>query len=119
MDAVTLTSLENVAKLHLDDRVGKLVAKQLAGAALKAGIATGIGKATNSTELGVIAFLAMAAINQPDLRSWLSLPAEFQVARFRLPPGNHSVTIEVAGRPTQHTVKIQPGRITLLVSRLY
>ncbi|MCP3162695.1 COG3014 family protein [Myxococcus qinghaiensis] len=117
--AVTVTSLADVARLHLDTRIGGMLAKQLAGAAVKAGLAAGLGAATKSEELGVLAFLLLNAGNAPDLRSWLSLPAEFQVARFRVPAGSHTVRVEAGGRVTEHTVDVKPGRVGLVVVRRY
>jgi len=117
--AVTVTSLANVARLHLDTRIGGMLAKQLAGVALKAGVAAGVGALTKSEEVGALAFLLLNAANAPDLRSWLSLPAEFQVARFRVAPGSHTVRVMAGGRETVHPVEVQAGRVELLVVRRY
>ncbi|WP_233587891.1 COG3014 family protein [Corallococcus sp. CA049B] len=117
--AVTVTSLSRVAQVHLNDRIGRMLAKQLAGAVAKAGVAAGVGALTKSKELGVLTFLVLNAGNQADLRSWLSLPAEFQVARFRLPPGKHTVQVDAPGRPTTHLVEVKPGRVEVLVVRSY
>ncbi|MFY2564128.1 COG3014 family protein [Corallococcus terminator] len=117
--AVTVTSLAEVARLHLDTRIGGMLAKQLASVAVKAGLAAGLGAATKSEELGVLAFLLLNAGNAPDLRSWLSLPAEFQVARFRVSAGSHTVRVEAGGRVTEHQVDVKPGRVGLVVVRRY
>ncbi|WP_208726368.1 COG3014 family protein [Corallococcus terminator] len=117
--AVTVTSLARVAQVHLNDRIGRMLAKQLAGAVAKAGVAAGVGALAKSKELGVLTFLLLNAGNQPDLRSWLSLPAEFQVVRFRLPPGKHTVQVDAPGRPTTHFVEVKPGRVSVLVVRSY
>ncbi len=114
-----VTSLERVSKIHLDDRIGRMIAKQIAALALRAGIAAGVGKATNSEALGVLTFIGLSFANQPDLRSWLSLPAQFELARFRLPAGSHEVTVTVAGQPLTRTVEVTPRRIALLVLRSY
>jgi hypothetical protein len=117
--AVPVTSLERVAKVHLEDRIGRLLLRQVAAAGVKAGIAAGAGAATKSEAVGVLAFLLLSALNQPDLRSWLSLPAEFQLARFRVPAGNHRVAITAQNQTTQHEVAVKPKRVTLLVVRRY
>ncbi len=115
----SLTSLEQISQIHLHDRIGRMIAKQLAGTALKAGVATGVGVATKSEALGVLTFLALSFVNQTDLRSWLSLPAEFQLVRYRLPSGSHEVTVERAGQPRTVKVEIKPKRVTLVVLRQY
>jgi hypothetical protein len=116
---VALTSLEDVAKVHLEDRVGRMIAKQLASVAVRATTAAAVGKATDSAALGYLTFLAMSAINQPDLRSWLSLPARFEVARFRLPPGEHEVTVRAGGKEVVRRVKVAPRRVAVAVVRVY
>jgi uncharacterized protein len=116
---VTVTNVRAVAKLHLDDRVGRILARGLASTALKAGVAAGAGALTRSEELGVLAFYLMTLSNQPDLRSWLSLPAEFQLARLRLPAGTHTVSIDSGGKTTEHPVTIEAGRVAVLPVRRY
>lgn len=117
--AVTVTSLAEVARTHLDDRIGRLLGKQLAGVVAKAGLAAGAGALTKSKEVGALTFLVLNAFNAPDLRSWLSLPAEFQVARFRVPAGSHTLRVEAEGRTTEHAVEVKPGRVGLVVVRRY
>jgi len=117
--AVTVTSLGEVAKLHLEDRVGRMLAKQLAGAVVKGGVAAGAGAVTKSEEVAYLTFLLLNLANEPDLRSWLSLPAEFQLARLRLPAGKHLVQVELGGRVTSREVEVRPGRVSLVVMRRY
>nr|WP_224365322.1 hypothetical protein [Hyalangium versicolor] len=117
--AVTVTSLERVAKVHLDDRIGRMLAKQLAGAVAKAGLAAGAGALTKSEEVGYLTFLLLNLANKADLRSWLSLPAEFQLTRFRLPAGRHMVQVEFNGHLSAKEVEVRPGRVTVVVLRRY
>ncbi len=117
--AATVTSVEEVAKVHLDDRVGRMILKSLAGTAVKAGLAAGAGALTKSKEVGALSFLLLSLFNQADLRSWLSLPAEFQVARFRLQPGKHTVTISANGKTQTREVEVRPKRVSVLSLRMY
>lgn len=117
--ATRVTNLEQVAKVHLQDRVGRMVAKQLAGAAVKAGLAVGAAALTRNESVGVLTFLLLSMGNQADLRSWLSLPAEFQMARFRLPAGKHSIRVTGGGVSTTHEVEVKPRRIELIVLRRF
>jgi uncharacterized protein len=116
---VTVTNVEAVARLHLNERIGRMIAKSLASTAVKAGIATGVGALAKDKNLGLATFALLTLANQPDLRSWLSLPAEFQLARFRLPQGSHEVSVECGGRVTKQTVEVEPGRIGVVVVRAY
>lgn len=117
--SVTVTSLADVAKVHLNERIGRMLARQLASATLKAGLAAGAGALTKSKELGALTFVVLNAMNQPDLRSWLSLPAEFQLARFRLRGGRHTVQVESAGLRMAREVEVKPGRVQVVVVRSY
>ncbi|ATB27893.1 COG3014 family protein [Melittangium boletus] len=117
--AVTVTSLSDVAAVHLDDRMGRMLAKQVAGVGVKAGLAAGAGALARSEAVGALTFLVLNATNQPDLRSWLSLPAEFQVARLRLPAGLHTVRVEAPGLSTSREVEVKAGRVRVVVVRGY
>jgi uncharacterized protein len=115
----TVTSLEQVAKIHLDHRVDGLIARQFGALAIRTGAAVGVGQATGSEALGLITFLALSYVNQPDLRSWMSLPAEFQLARFRVPAGVHRLSVVAGGGAREIQVDVQPRRVTLIVLRSY
>jgi len=115
----TVTSLEQVAKIHLDHRIDGLIARQFGALAIRSGIAYGAAKATDSEVVGLLTFLALSLANQPDLRSWMSLPAEFQLARFRTPSGVHRLTVVAGGGAREVQVDVRPRRVTLVVLRSY
>ena len=115
----TVTSLEQVAKIHLDHRIGGLLARQFGALAIRSGLAYGAGKATNSEAIGILTFLALSYVNQPDLRSWMSLPAEFQLVRYRVPVGVHRLTVIAGGGAREVQVDVRPRRVTLVVLRSY
>ncbi|MFP2909834.1 hypothetical protein ACLESD_33280 [Pyxidicoccus sp. 3LFB2] len=72
--AVTVTSIAQVARVHLDDRIGRMVAKQLAGAAVKAGLAAGVGRADQERG-GGRAHLLAAQLNERAGPAFLAFPA--------------------------------------------
>lgn len=117
--AVTVTSLDGVARQHLQERIGRMLLKSVAGTAVKAGIGAGVAKLTDSEGAGLATFLLLSLLNHADLRSWLSLPAEFQIARFRLPAGKQRVAVAAGGLRSEHEVEVRPGRVALLVLRRY
>jgi hypothetical protein len=51
---------------------------------------------------------------QADLRSWLTLPANGQVARLELPPGEQSVELSLPGGNANLTVPIRAQGVTLI-----
>lgn len=117
--AVRVTDLERVAKIHLDDRIGRMIAQQVAGNVVKAGIALGAAALTRSDEVGLLTFFLLSLGNDADLRSWLSLPAEFQMARFRLPKGKQKLRVSSGGRTTEHEVEVRAGRVDFVVLRSF
>jgi hypothetical protein len=90
-----------IAAKALDDRLGLLYLKSggrallkfLAAEKAKSELTKGSDdKAKNL--LGSLAIdLFVGATEQADLRTWRTLPAEFQLARLNLPPGEYTVTI--------------------------
>ncbi|ACL65232.1 conserved hypothetical protein [Anaeromyxobacter dehalogenans 2CP-1] len=118
-DAVTVTSLEEVAQVHLSERIGRIAAKAVVSTALKGGVAAAVGEATDSEVLGWLTFLALTSTSEADRRSWLSLPAELQVARLRVPAGTHEVVLRSGGKVLRRTVVVRPRRVALLVERRY
>lgn len=117
--AQRVTSVEEVAKKNLEDRIGKLIARAVARTAVKAGLAVAAGAAARDEGVGWLVFLLLSLSNQADLRSWMSLPNEFQAALFRLPIGTHEVTVGSEGTESKHTVEIRSKHSTLLVLRRY
>ena len=118
-EAALITSVHEVARRHLEDRVGRVIARLVASTAIRAGIAAGVGAAAKDENAGFLAFFLLSLFEAADLRSWLSLPAEFQAARFRLPAGAHTVTVRLGGHRSEHQVLVRARRVGLLVVRAY
>lgn len=114
-----VTSVNDVAHRYLEERIGKLIAKSVASLAVKAGAGIAVGALTGSKELGAATFLLLSLTQQADTRSWLSLPAEFQVARTEVKPGQVQVTVKARGKTSTHEVEVKAGKIALLVVRRY
>jgi len=52
---------------------------------------------------------ALTAADTPDTRSWSTLPARMSVARIRLSPGKHVISMLVRGRRETRTIVVAPG----------
>ncbi len=94
-------SVQDTSIKELDDLYAELVAKRVAGIAAKAVVADQIRQ--KNKLLGDLAWIGMNVADQADLRQWSSLPATFQVAKVRLPPGMYKVRLvglSGAGSPT-------------------
>lgn len=61
--------------------------------------------------------LGLASITTTDTRCWSMLPAAFHARRLNLPPGLHTITVQLNGsqsRSVPFTVDVRPGRLTFL-----
>jgi uncharacterized protein len=96
-----------------------VIGRAVASVGIKAALAAVVGVLTKSPEAGVATFVALSWTQQVDTRSWRTLPAEFQLVRIPLVQGPHSITIHYGKRMTTHDVRIEAGKVKLLVIRRY
>lgn len=82
----TLFDVEKTAIADLDEKYAGLIAKRVGGVVAKEVLADQVGRRTDPL-LGAVLRIGMHAMDQADLRSWLTLPKDFQVFRLRVPPG--------------------------------
>jgi uncharacterized protein len=62
--------------------------------------------------------LVVGATESADIRTWRTLPAQFQLARFMLPPGDYAVSAasqDGGYRLTQEVVRIRAGQSTFVL----
>lgn len=88
-----LYDIEKVAIQNLKDKYATLIAKRVAGVVGREVIGNQLDK--QATGLGAIAKLALYATSRPDLRSWLTLPKDFQVARVQVNPGTYKASLRL------------------------
>lgn len=109
-----LENVEDTAVKNLDDQYAGMVGKVAAGIVTKAAISIAAGLAAQkaaeqSRQLGAFSGVIGAVVGagtgaalisqiKPDLRCWHTLPANFQLGRVFLPPGQHDLTINLVGR---------------------
>ncbi|MBI3555939.1 MAG: hypothetical protein HY074_06735 [Deltaproteobacteria bacterium] len=79
-----LFNVEKTAIENMDEKFAGLLAKRIGGVVAKEVIADQVGKRTDPL-IGKLLSFGMHAIDQADLRSWLTLPKDFQVFRVRVP----------------------------------
>ena len=92
-----LEDIEATAIENLEEKYGKLIAKKLAGTAVKGAIAYGVGRHTRDPDLGLLVYLLLDAADQADLRSWHLLPRDLQILRVKVEPGLHRVQLSPVG----------------------
>ncbi len=109
--------VDNAAHHEFERIKGTLIAAsitRLITRAVAGSIGESVGaRATGSREVGFLLSLllegAMTAADTPDTRSWVTLPAQFHIARARVPAGAHTVEVFSGGRTRQQVIKVQPG----------
>lgn len=91
--------------------ITRMIARLVAGEVTQAAVSAAGGR--NGNILGLLAGLAttgaLAATDTPDTRSWSTLPARLSVARLRLPPGKHRLTLSARGEAKTVELDLPPG----------
>ncbi len=79
-------------------------------------VVVGEGIRRTSSDKNLLALLlsfgtqaALTAADTPGTRSWSTLPARMSVARIRLSPGKHVISMLVRGRRETRTIVVAPG----------
>jgi len=116
-------SVEKVAIENLREKYASLIAKRVGGVVAREVIGNQLDRKAQGlgTLFKVVSFVA----SQPDLRSWLTLPKEFQVVRADILPGRYHATLrlenEYGGLENEKDLGFaevrKPGDIALLSYR--
>lgn len=126
VQTIVAEDIAAIADQSLDDRLALVYLKSGGRALLKflaAEKAKSKLKEKNESSilniLGSIAIdLALGATEQADVRSWRTLPAQIQMARLELAPGNYEVAVAASdgglGLPSQ-AVAIRAGRVSFVI----
>jgi hypothetical protein len=114
----TILETRTLAVKSLQERMPGILTRGLLGA-----VAKGEKQKKAEKEWGFLGSLlsgvAAVAATSADRRSWQSLPAEVQVARFQLPPGPNTLSVRGPGWTEPVPVDIAPGSQTFLVVRAF
>ncbi len=125
----TLTGVNLMARRALSEEMPGIVARTSVRAISRAigqyalDNAASRSSGSTSTILSVISLVSKVgsvATEAADTRTWRTLPGYYTVARARLAPGPHTVTISVNGLPTAPvTLDIAEGRYAVTDVRIY
>ena len=113
-------NVQDVAIKTLDDDFARLVAMRVAGVATKAVLADQLRQQNGA--LGLIAWVALNAADQADLRQWSTLPQTLQIARVPIKAGHYkfkAIGIDGAGNNSgdqmpEREITVKPGEKTFL-----
>lgn len=87
---------ENIGRIaikNLKNRKGRVLAKAIARAAVKAAGVEAIRRELGGMA-GLVANIAAVASEQADLRCWQTLPAEIRISKLTLKPGAYHITAD-------------------------
>lgn len=114
-----LADMDALAVRNLTDRIPEIVIRTTLRFAIKAFATYQLRKEMGAG--GALLGMALTALTeQADLRSWLLMPSNLQVARIALPPGEHSLGIVLQDSRGQSldnrnvTVTIERGKMTFV-----
>lgn len=104
-----MEDIEAIAKASLDSRMPAITARSIARAVSKVAIQESVDRAgrNRENELAVellsslVVRVAAVATERADTRSWLTLPANIQLARLSLPPGSYTISVDLLGTDEQ------------------
>jgi hypothetical protein len=107
-DTQMMEDIDAIARASLSARMPAITARAVARAISKGVMQESVDSAGQRNDDAAIALLgsllirvAALATERADTRSWLTLPANVQLARLSLPPGSYDVTVELLGKNEQ------------------
>ena len=98
-----MENIDAIARASLDARMPAIMARSIARAVAKAEIQKSVDRAGSNRDNDAAAALlgsfivrvAAIATERADTRSWLTLPANVQIAKLALPPGDYTVKVDL------------------------
>ena len=119
IETALVENIEELALAELSKNMPIIIARTVARAALKYKTSHEIGKQNGLA--GLVVNIAGLLTEQADTRSWQSLPADIQLARIPLEPGEYDLDVELldmSGRVAQRLhypgVTLRAGKKTFL-----
>jgi hypothetical protein len=122
-----MENIDAIARASLDSRMAAITARSIARAVAKGAIQESVDRAGSrnndpAAELlgSFIVRVAAVATERADTRSWLTLPANVQLARLSLPPGSYTVTVDLLGAGEQVIATLEyPGVVISNMHKTY
>ena len=107
-----LDNIETTAIANLKEKYAGIIAKKVAGAAVKLVVANQVAQRMNSPILGDLTRILLFSADKADLRSWNLLPHDLQILRVAVDPGPHTVYVSPVngGHTMEKTVHVDAGK---------
>lgn len=103
-----------IAARALKDKMPSIITRQVLRTTAKYAMQKEANARDTTGLLGFATQLYNLISESADLRSWLTLPANAQIARLTLPVGEQQVSLSLPNRNRQESVTIVPNGVTLL-----
>jgi hypothetical protein len=104
------TDMGQVLKDSLQDRLAQILVKETARVAAKEAIAQNV----KDDEAEILVRIVLFLLEQPDTRSWETLPGYLTLVRIPVAPGKHQLTINISDGPGGYVslpdININPGQ---------
>lgn len=114
------SSWRSVAGALMAAAITRMITRAIAGGATRAG-SRAVAQSSDKPAIGVLGWIAgvavegaMAAADVPDTRSWTTLPGRIHIARARLEPGLHRVSVSVDGRTDTQPVEVSDRTVKVV-----
>ena len=112
----TITDIRCLAIKSLQERMPEIVGRSLLGAIAKAELQRNVKKGCGPFA-GFIAGVASLSVASADCRSWLSLPAELQIAKFNLDIGINKLILHGSDWTESVMLDVKAGSNTIILIR--
>jgi len=103
------TNLAEVARQSLEQRKLQLIAKETLRVAAKEAISQEVGHEYGAAAEAVTR-ISLLLLEEPDTRSWQTLPDRLTLVRVPLPVGEHEISVYLQGR-VQRRVELPPFQV--------
>jgi len=123
-----MENIDAIARSSLNSHMAAITARSIARAIAKVQIQETVDRAgersNNDPAVEILSSIfvrvASVATERADTRSWLTLPANIQMARLPLPPGTYTITVELLDANSQIvTARNYPGVVITEARKTY
>ena len=111
METEQVENIEELAIAELSNNMPAIIVRTVARAALKYQTSKAVGNQNNLA--GLLVNVAGLLTERADTRSWLTLPADIQMARIPLDPGEYNLEVELLDLTGQVQQRLSYPAVTL------
>lgn len=116
-----LASIDAIVAEEFKNDLPAIITRTLVASGIKAAAAYAANRATKDNQIAniltrITATVYQIVMNEADLRTWRTLPKEFQYCRFET-PADRRITVRLLGNPQPREVVLAPGKLNVVLVR--